>query len=433
MGKRAKGFWKRGKHGRFWQTRDPLSGERVSTGCSDLTAAQAWKAARERLAADPIEAAAASARLGEWCDALIKLKWEAGKQVKFYKQKLKPWRDQLGDDCPLGNMLPATFDAFVTHRRSTGASDHNTSKEVGVMLQVLRNAKRHGCFGGDLQALRPMHLGKSYTPRTRVLQPAELAALLSKLDPERAAFVALCVGLGLRRGEAFLLQRINIDFGDMVAHIPGTKTATSRRDVPILAPFVGLVRFGYSHLPLPPWSNYLRDMKRACLRAGIALCSANDLRRTHATLLRSAGVDRDVMRRLLGHGAESKMLETVYDKPTAAELGARVGDLSTLESRLAGQFSDSLRAREDSNLGPTAPEALGPSGQLGSIRNEDCQLRATGPRVARCRDGAKSTNESHASRTTSRLNAEPEIGPVGCPPSPFPHGANGPSRGVANG
>lgn len=412
MGKRAKGFWKRGRHGRFWQTRDPLSGERVSTGCSDLTAAQAWKNARERLAADPIEAAAASAELGEWCDALIELKREAGKQVKFYKQKLKPWRDQLGDGCPLGNLMPATFDAFVKWRRSTGVSDHNTSKEVGVMLQVLRNAKRSGCFGGDLQALRPMHLGKSYTPRTRVLEPAELAALLAKLDPARAAFVALCVGLGLRRGEAFALQPMHVDFAAGVVHVPGTKTASSRRDVPILAPFAGLVGGGAKFLPLPPWSNYLRDMKRACLRAGIPLCTANDLRRTHATLLRSAGVDRDVMRRLLGHGADSRMLEAVYDKPTASELGARAGNLDTLSARLDGQFSDSLRAREDSNLGPTAPEAESLPAELGSIPYRNSELAATRPDETGWNPVTKSTNESH--------------GPRGCDPLPIAAGANGP-------
>jgi len=414
MGRRATGFWKRGKHGRHWQTRDPLTGERVSTGCSDLTAAQAWKAARERLAADPIEAAAASAELGEWSDALIELKREAGKQVKFYKQKLKPWRDQFGDDCPLGNFIPATFDAFVKHRRAHGVTDHNISKEVGVMLQVLRNAKRSGCFAGDLQALRPMHLGKSYTPRTRVLQPAELAALLSRLDRERGAFIALCVGLGLRRGEAFALQPAHVDFAAGVVRVPGTKTASSKREVPILAPFAGLVRHGASFLPLTPWSNYLRDMKRACLRAGIPLCTANDLRRTHATLLRSAGVDRDVMRRLLGHGADSKMLEAVYDKPTAAELGARAGNLDTLSARLDGQFSESLRAWEDSNLRPTAPEAACLPARLGLIACQNSELATTSRAETGWNPVAKSTNESH--------------GPRGCTVAGPPSGANGPSE-----
>lgn len=410
MGKRAVGFWKRGKHGRFWQTRDPLTGERVSTGCGDLTAAQAWKAARERLAADPIEAAAANAELGEWCDALIELKREAGKQVKFYQQKLKPWRALLGDDCPLGNFMPATFDAFVKHRRSTGVTDHNISKEVGVMLQALRNAKRHGCFGGDLQALRPMHLGRSYTPRTRALQPAELAALLAKLDPERGAFVALCVALGVRRGEAFALQPAHVDLVAGVVHVPGTKTKGSLRDVPILAPFAGLVRRGAEFLPLPPWSNYLRDMKRACLRAGIPLCTANDLRRTHATLLRSAGVDRDVMRRLLGHGADSKMLEHVYDKPTAAELGARAGNLDTLSARLAGQFPESQRARGDSNSRPTAPEAAAPRGKLGRDVNQDSELADSGPAWKPRKALANGTRQSHPLAWSLALAAESVFG-----------------------
>lgn len=406
MGRKSKGFWRR-QGSRAWHTRDPFTGKRVSTHCHDLAAAQAWKTARERLAADPVATAAASAELGPWCDSLIEAKRAAGKFVKFYEQKLKPWRGLYGDGYPLGAITPIAFDQYVEHRKAGGVTNHTISKEVNCMLHVLRHAKRAGCFGGDLQALRPMDLGRGYVPRTRVLQPVELAALLGQLDEGRGAFVALCVGLGVRRSEAFALRPEHVDFNSLVVSVPGTKTAGAKRDVPILAPFLGLVRRGAAYLPLEPWTNYLRDMKAACRRAGIPHCTANDLRRTHATLLRSAGVDRDVMRRLLGHGAGSTMLETVYDKPGARELASRVGDLGTLESQLAGADQKSRRAREDSNLGPTAPEALLPSGQLGSIANDYCHLAATSDRVDRCRSVAKSTNESHAVRPCGLLVARP--------------------------
>lgn len=407
MGRKAKGFWKRDESS-FWHTRDPLTGKRRSTNCRDLTAAQAWKAARERLAADPIEVAAATAELGEWCDEFIRARRASGRSVSFYEEKLKPWRALFGDGLALSAMVPAAFDQFVESRLSTGVTGHTITKEVNCMIRVLRFAKRANAYPGDLEALRPLDLSKNYVPRTRVLGPAELGALLGELTEERGAFVALCVGLGLRRGEAFTLLPSDVDLVKGIVHVRGTKTAESLRDVPILAPFLGLVKRGAAFLPLRPWINYRRDILAACERAQIPACTANDLRRTHATLLRSAGVDRDVMRRLLGHGAGSTMLETVYDKPSAADLAARVGDLSTLGSQLLGADQKSRRACLDSNQGPTAPEAESEIAHSADFLYGDCDLAATRPRETCRGSAARSTNESQANTPCRPLVTGPK-------------------------
>ena len=65
------GLYKR-KESRFWWVRkDPLDGVPRSTGCTDLEAAKLWRAARERLAADPAAIAAKTATLGHWVSRTI--------------------------------------------------------------------------------------------------------------------------------------------------------------------------------------------------------------------------------------------------------------------------------------------------------------------------------------------------------------------------
>lgn len=362
----------------WWLRSDPVTGKPISTKCRDREAARLFRASRERQAADPAHAAAALETLADSCGRLIDAREALGKPIAYYEQKLGHWLRIFGDEFLLSTFGPEQYDHFVAERRREGASDHTIGKEVRCMMTVMRNSKRVGRWAGDLETLRPMDLSSDYVPRTRALSPAEVTALVAELEPRRAAFVALCVGLGLRRGEVMAMLPSDVDRVESIARVRGTKNAGAKREIPILAPFRGLVLLAAESLPLEPWGNYLRDLRAACRRAGIEPCTANDLRRTHATLLRSAKVDADTTRRLLGHTPGSTMLEAVYDKPTPRELAARAGDLAELTRQLPGdryrattlhceptrpngQCESGMipgRAPRDSNTRPTAPEAV---------------------------------------------------------------------------
>jgi integrase len=394
MAKKRDGLFKRGG---IWHMRtDPITGKQRSTECRDLAAAREVRASRERAAANPSHATQSAATLSGECRRMIDARAALGKATSFYEQKLGHWCRVLGDRFPLSNFGPAQVDHFVAQRRAEGASDHTITKEFRCLATALRLSKRSGSYAGELAVLRPMGLTAGYVPRTRALSPSELVALLAELPPERWAFVALIVGLGLRRGEAIALTPEHVDLQLGVVRVPGTKTAGAKRDVPVLGPFLGIVTKAAAALPLAPWGNYLRDLRIACKRAGIETVTANDLRRTHATLLRQAGVERDVVRRLLGHSSGSVMLETVYDQPKPLELAARAGELASfglLEVEgdatmtrqcelgpMVASCENIERARKDSNLRPTAPEAQSPGEQergdsysiAESERSDDC-------------------------------------------------------------
>jgi integrase len=271
-------------------------------------------------------------------DALAAIK----RPTAYYEGKLGHWTRVLGNDLLLSEIGPLTFDRFIDERRRDGVTEHTISKELKCMITTLRYAARAGRYSGSLETLRPLGFSAGYVPRTRTLTVDELGRLLAELEPDAWAFVALCVALGIRRGEANRLRPEHVDQAAWVVHVPGTKTAGSRRDIPVLAPFRELVAEAAKGLPLGPWSRswyYTRSLEVRCERAGIAKVTANDLRRTHATLLRSAGVGADVARALLGHTKGSQLLEQAYDKPKPHELAARAGDLSGLTAEVASLAS----------------------------------------------------------------------------------------------
>lgn len=334
------GFWKRG---RIWYTTDPVSGREGSTGFTDLTAAKAWRAKRERFAADPEAYTRQATTLGDECRRMIDALTAIGRPTRYYQGKLANWIDVLGNDFPLASVNPEAFDRFIAERRDDGVTDHTISKEIKCMITTLRFAKRAGRYGGDTDNMRPMGFSPGYVPRTRSLSIPELGRLLDALEPEGQVFVIMVVAFGLRRGEALKVQPGDLDLTTWELHVRGTKTEGALRDLPVLAPFRPLMPFVAASLPLGGWArgNYVRALEWACKRAGIAKATGNDLRRTHATLLRSAKVDPDTMRQLLGHTPGSRLLEAVYDKPNPTELAARAGDLSGLTAEVAG-LADSL-------------------------------------------------------------------------------------------
>lgn len=318
------------------------------------------------------------------------------------RQKLGHWVRVLGADYPLIDITPGAVDEYVKQRRGEDVTDHTISKELTHLKSVLRLAKRSGCYPHDIATLSPDDLRPGYVPRKRALNRQELLALLSVLEPHRAAVVAICVALGVRWGEAMRL--IPSDIGTETAMIRGTKTAGARRTVPILSLYRPLLDAAVPYLPLEPWGNVGRDLGRACARAGIERCTPNDLRRTHATLLVEAGVDRDVVRRLLGH-TTTTMVDRVYGQPSPDALG------QLAEERLERAPSLAVQIRHSGEAPIADP------GASSGIRTPD--LRFTKPVQAPGGSGQKSRIGCNSAPPTSVSVGEPprDSAGVGTDPS----------------
>lgn len=313
------------KRGRFWWVRtDPVTGESRSTKCTDLEAARRWRTARERQAADPSRAAAEKALFGDWTERFLRLKQRTRSKatLEFYQQRLAHFVRLWGEDCRLATIEPVKADEYSKQRRADGVTDRTIGFEFTALRGVLAMAKRGGCFAGDIATIRPPDLAATYVPRKRALTRPEVVALLSELKPHYAALVAVCIALGCRLSEAYRLLPSDVDMLRGQVLIRGSKTAGAHRWVPVLSVYRSLLEQALPHLPLQAnRQNLHRIINNAAARAKIAHCSPNDFRRTHATLLAEAGVDRDVTRRLLGH-TTTRLVDTVYGQPRTEALGA---------------------------------------------------------------------------------------------------------------
>lgn len=305
----------------WWLRHDPVTGRAESTRCTDLEAARAYQAQRERQALDPSHAAP---RLGEQCARFVELKAPrvAPATVGFFREKLGHWVRVFGQNAALGEVgSPAAGDRYVAQRRSEGASDHTISKEVRVFRQVLHIAKRAGHYTGDLAALKPHDLTTSYVPRKRALTLEDVERVHPELGARTGALLDLAVGLGLRLSEAEGLRPEDVDLIAGQVRVRGTKTAGSDRTVPVLSPYRHLVERALPHLPVGKVNNMRRNAIVAFRRAGVEYASPNDWRRSHATILAELGVDRDVTRRFLGH-TSTQMVDRVYSQPRVDALAA---------------------------------------------------------------------------------------------------------------
>lgn len=297
---------------KFWWTFDPVARKRVSTGCTDIKAAKAWKAERERRAADPHYSAAHEATISGLIDELLERKNEderADGTITMYRQKLGHVARVFGEHAPMATITPEAVDRYRTQRRAEGASNNTIGKEFTAIRQLVRLAARSRRWRGDLAALFPMH-SIEYEPRSRFATVAELELLRTVLEPRQHAMCLFIVCTSARLSEA--LRALPGHYRDGFVTLLGTKTETSARTVPVLPPFRGWFEQAIRFAPYD-WHKITKYLPAACARLEIPPLTPNDLRRTHAVMLRSWGVRPADIAPMLGH-VDSKMVERVYGR-----------------------------------------------------------------------------------------------------------------------
>ena len=320
------------KRGPVWWARWTENGatRKKSTRCRDRAAANLVARQWERQRADPDHAAANQTTVG---DALTRFLTEL-KHEDLSDHTRKMYRLKGGHVRRLlGGVLLAELDhdrvlRYVREREHEGAHTHSVHRELTTLRRSLSSARRGRLFGRDPRSVLPRY-SAGYVPRTRYLSCFELAAVMAHLDPGRAAFLGFIVATSARLGEARRARREDIGPESIV--LRGTKTARSRRVVPIVRLFRGLVDAARKDgdgdkqqgMLFARWGNIRRDILRACARAGCEPFTPNDLRRTTGTWLVQLGVPMEIVAKIMGH-ASTAMLYRVYGQLGAEDLGRLV-------------------------------------------------------------------------------------------------------------
>jgi integrase len=320
-----------------------------STRCHDKAAAEIVARGFERDAADPDHARTKDATVSDAIGMLVRTREEqarAGRRshstVAFYRAKGGQLIRVLEGDPEAGTYRPFPLhklrarhvDAFISTRRDEGVGEHSISKELITLRAALKIAKRAGLWRGDIGELLPVAFAPEYVPRERWVPPAEFKLLLAQLLDGQAARVAFILATSAGASEAEKMLRPDVTpatptSGELVL-LRGTKRPKRWRTVPIeraaqreLLAYALARADGEGELLFAPWTNIRRDLERACIRAGLAKVSPNDLRRSFAHWLRAELVPLEVIAPMMGHST-TKMVQLVYGKLSTAELAAQL-------------------------------------------------------------------------------------------------------------
>lgn len=315
---------------KVWWGRDPVSGERCSTGARTKEGALAWRAERERRAANPHYAASHEATIEQWVKKVQALKDErkAEGTASMYRVKFGHVARIFGSLSPMSGITPDAVDLFVSTRQEEGASNNTIGKELTGIMQLVKHAKRAGQYAGDISALRPVGFSIDYTPRRGHMKREWLAKLKPYLTRSEMAAVKFIIATTARLSEYLRFQKPDADLAEWMVFLRGTKTERSRRIVPIPSIFRDLLVESLAHLE-PRCPNISKALPRACKKADLPHLTANDLRRTHSTWLIEHGVTKSLVSDSMGH-ADSKMVERVYGKPDPAST------MAVMEAQIAG-------------------------------------------------------------------------------------------------
>ncbi len=220
-------------------------------------------------------------------------------------QVARPWaKERLDDD---GKPI-----SRKTVKRGTVA------REFEVLRSALQSAKAHGKFEPPIPEFPS--LGDWYEPKERWLPKGESQKLLMALPPQWRDHFIMWRQLGIDESELYRIERSDISWGQNEVRVRGTKNKYRDRKLP-MPPEVRelLERRSQRKGPLfATWTNALRDIKLACVKAEIDECCIKDLRRSFATELAIAGKPILLVAKLMGHKG-TRMLEKVYARVGSGE------------------------------------------------------------------------------------------------------------------
>jgi integrase len=312
------------KRGKVWWFQ--FRGKRVSTRCTDRTAADLARREIERRRADPTYRPTNETTVSKCLKKFVahqQGREKAEGTIEMHERHVRHLARVLGANTALAAVHAAEVDGYTAQRIAEGAARSSVGKELSTLRGALKLARRHREYPYGLDEVMPNGFSLEYVPGTRHLREPQVQKLLDKLPPKRRAIVAFIVATGADLGSVDTAKRRDVNLSKNTVKVWGTKNSKRERTIPILPIFEDLVRYAAEHMPFEPWSNVRRDLTVACRRAGVPRVTPRDLRRTHGSILRQRGVEPHLIGKMLGHG-DSRMVERVYGQLPADSLGGLI-------------------------------------------------------------------------------------------------------------
>ena len=248
----------------------------------------------------------------------------------------------LGKERDISTIKLADTEAYLDHRREQGRSDTTIAKELGYLLGALKRCHRLDLYTGNWEALWPEALPKQFPGKTRWITWHEYLLLLDTISDQWRDHLVVYVSTGVRFAELYLLRTSSVRNGTL--RVDGTKTEGAAREIPLSVEadeaLKRRITMTSSGVLFPVSSTgdgdlmdnqkraWLRALSGACRRAKIPHVSTNDLRRTFCSWCWHRGIDKDAVRRWMGHSS-SKMIDAVYAQPSSDHYRTEIAKFPT--------------------------------------------------------------------------------------------------------
>jgi integrase len=205
---------------------------------------------------------------------------------------------------------------FVAPRARTrrrGMSPSAFNKCVDALRGILAIAEEEGVVSSN--PANGISKVRDRRPSLELPSPGQFEALVgavargkSRWAADCADFVRLLAYSGARLREATALQWRHVDDARRRLTIPGTKSESSHRVIPIFPPLAGLLLDIRSRRPGEPREAAIsrvrecrQSLRSACRAVGVPPLTHHDLRHLFATRCIESGVDIPTVSRWLGH------------------------------------------------------------------------------------------------------------------------------------
>jgi integrase len=302
----------------YWRDRDGNK-HRASLCTTDKAVARERLRERETSTDRPADRVTLGAALTHLLEVVY-----AGRRastVLCYTQKARHLERVLDEHTPLGRITRAEALRYRAHRLGELAAPGTIYKELVVLRLALKE-----------QGIRDVvpAVSAEYVPRTTHLSPEQAHAVIATLPEHRRRWVMIAVYAGLRLSELAGLLWEDVDLGGGWLHVAGTKTKGSRRPVPIADELRPWLEGGGDGPVVDAWPNCTRDIKAACKRAKVPICSMNDLRRTFCSWLKQRGVDSLTVSKMMGNS--TRMVDAVYGQISAETMKRAVAMMPTTDA-----------------------------------------------------------------------------------------------------
>lgn len=289
--------------------------------------------------------------LDDWMKTTVKPN-RAARTIANYQDMIDRRINPALGTIPLSRLKPAHLRGFLADLQAEGLSTGSIQLHYSLLRLALGHAVRHRQL--DYNPTDPLEVPRGFPPPfvAKTLTLEETRAFLNACRARGEECLFTFPLIGLRHSEVRLLKWEHIDLDAGLIRVPGTKTESSKRTLPLLPNQRRLLEAHRAHqrfharLAGPRWvegdyvftgahgapwgeRSIVKRFKRLLKEASCPDIRLHDLRHSCATLLLADGVPLKTIQSILGH-ASLAITSEVYAHVQPVMLADALGRLDRL-------------------------------------------------------------------------------------------------------